>query len=334
MKNISKVFTDGNLVDVSVRTWSGQRALQPADLGLSSTHISEAFKLGKKALIPREKIAMFKRIDQRARSVLSRFSFPFAFGSARFVPKKAFIKFIESFDKVQKDFYAEVDSLIEDYDAYRIAMRKEYVEAAEEAYIRYTSISKIEVDKDEFINDFLERVESFYPAKEELRDKFYMDYTVFRVALPDLTRATYDDLMDEGEKIKMLQMAKQAELQERVRKFVDSTLETQRSRASKVLGHLEESIRSGKKITKASINSVKTMIEDYESLDIIGDKKFLQVLKNFRDEHLKHLNDKVLKQVPEHGAKICEMLQDLIKLAEDQSDINVLVNAYKSRMDI
>lgn len=334
MNSLSKVFTDGNLVDVSVRMWTGERTLQPEDLGLNSNQISGAFKLGKKSLIPREITTELKRFDQQARACLVKHSFPFAFGGSRFVPKKTFIKFAEEFDTIKQKFEAGVYALLENYDNYRIEMRPHYLEAAKAAHLRMTSIGKVESNEDEFINTFLERVESFYPKKETLVNKFGMDYTVFQVALPDLTQASYDDLMEEDEKIKMLQMAKQAEMQERIHTFVEDTVSGMREKASKVLLHLEDSIKSKKKITKASINAVRNMIDDYTDLDIIGDEDFIQQMVRFRQLHVDNLTDSILKQKPAVATLICEELRRLVTLAEDRAAINALSNAYKNKIDL
>jgi len=334
MKDLRKVFTDGNLVDVNVSMWTGERSLQPEDLGLDKEHISDAFKLGRKALVPREITTNFRRLDQSARGVLNKYSFPFAFGGSRFVPKKTFIKFVEAFEEVRQKFQAEVQSLLDNYDKYRIEMRKQYVAAAKSAHKRVQSLRKIEIEESQYINEFIERVESFYPPKEELEKRFNMDYAVFQVALPDLTQASYDDLIEENEKIKMLQMAKQAELQERIRKFVDDTINGMREKAGRVLTHFEESIKGNKKITRASINAVLNMIEEYSDLDIIGDDQFIKQMKDFSSLHVKGLNDAILKDKPGIAKFVCEELRRLVTLAEDKTAINALSEGYKNKIDI
>jgi hypothetical protein len=334
MKSLAKVFTDGNLVDVNVRMWTGERNLQPEDLGLSEENISEAFKLGRKALIPMDIITGLKRLDSQARSCLRKHSFPFAFGGSRFVPKKTFMKFAEEFEEIKQKYSEAVQALLDNYDKYRLDMRRHYVEAAHTAYARMTSMRKIEMDENVFVDTFLARVESFYPAKEKLEDKFSMDYMVFQVALPDLTQASYDDLMEEDEKIQMLQMAKQAEMQKRIRQFVDDTVSGLRDKASSVLTHFEESIKSHKKITKASINAVVNMIDSYIDLDIIGDEDFIKQMISFRDDHLVYLTDTVLKQKPDFAKFICEELRRLVTLAEDRAAINALSDSYKNKIEM
>jgi hypothetical protein len=334
MKSLNKVFTDGNLVDVSIRMWTGERMLQPEDLGLSDSHISDAFKLGKKALIPREVTTGLKRLDQQARACLNKHSFPFAFGGSRFVPKKTFIKFAEEFEGIKQKYEERVQSLLDNYENYKLEMRTHYVAAAKEAHARMTSIRNIETDENVFVNDFLARVDSFYPPKEKLESKFSIDYMVFQVALPDLTQASYDDLIEEDEKIQMLQMAKQMELQDRIKTFVEDTVSGMREKASKVLGHFESSIKGYKKITKASINAVLNMIDSYIDLDIIGDDEFIAQMVSFKQDHLVHLTDVVLKQRPEHAKFICDELKRLVTMAEDHAAISALSDAYKNKIDL
>ena len=334
MSDLRKIFTDGNLVDVNVKMWTGERTLQPEDLGLNGKQISKAFKLGKKALIPNDVIVDFRRIDQKARGILIKYSFPFVFGGSRFVPKKTFVKFAEEFEEVRVRFEALVNSLIQNYDKYRIDMRKYYVEAAKSAHMRMVSIRKIEIDENKFINDFLERVDTFYPPIESLRARYSLDYAVFQVALPDLTQASYDDLMEEGEKIQMLQQAKQRELQQRVSKFIDDTLGGMREKASTAFAHLEGLIRDHRKITKASFRAVSNMIDDYVALDIIGDADFIHNMLHFKKKHLQHLDKNVLRLQPNFAQFICDELRKLVVMAEDRAAIQALIVAYKQKIDI
>ena len=129
-------------------------------------------------------------------------------------------------------------------------------------------------------------------------------------------------------------MAKQAELQDRIRKFVEETVLNMREKASKVLDHFEKSIKGHKRITKASINAVVTMIDSYIDLDIIGDEDFIHRMVSFKTKHLVFLNDTVLKQKPDFAEFICAELKELVKQAEDQAAISCLTQAYKNKIDV
>jgi len=100
------------------------------------------------------------------------------------------------------------------------------------------------------------------------------------------------------------------------------------------LGHLEGSIKDNKRITKASIKAVVTMIDNYIDLDIIGDEAFIQQMTEFKNRHLVNLDDRILKRNPGFAGEICVELRRLATLAEDHAAINSLTQAYKSKIDI
>jgi hypothetical protein len=81
------IYTDGVLTDVNVRYWTAAILLNAEDMGLKKADIVEAFKLGKKLLIPAEVIHEFRAIEGRARRVVEKNSFQFPIGNARFVPR-------------------------------------------------------------------------------------------------------------------------------------------------------------------------------------------------------------------------------------------------------
>ena len=132
---MSNIFKDGVLVDVNVCFWSGAKALTPDDLGLDPAKVTNAFKLGKKFLVPEEVIKSFRTIEGRARRVVEKNSFRFPIGNAYFVPRKKFAAVLDDLKMYQVQYNHLVDDLIENYDHYRQAMIPVYREAAETAFL-------------------------------------------------------------------------------------------------------------------------------------------------------------------------------------------------------
>jgi hypothetical protein len=327
---LGKIFTHGNLVDINVSMWTAQKRLQADDLGLESDGVSSAFTLGRKMLIPAEVIAELRSLENKARHILIDHSFTFTFGGARFVPKKRFMEFVTAIDKIIILFDKKADELAANYLQYRQDMRQEYVAAAHEAYTRAFALSKgIAIEETQFLNEFIQRIEEAYPEASEIRGKFHMEYNVFQVALPDLTQASYEDLVDEGNKVKMLEETYRKTLYNKVNSFVDSITNELRGKATVVLTRLSESLAANKKINEASLASVKNMIEEYEKMDFVGDKTFLDHLKMFRIKCIDCypaktiLNDKVVRSTVQRE------LKQILEAATNKSAIAELAQRYR-----
>ena len=190
------IFHDGILVDVHVHYWSGAKLLTAQDLGLSEEEVSEAFKLGKKELIPAEIMKQFRTLEGKARYVVESNSFSFPVGHANFLPKKRAEKVFRELE-TYKDAYDQLtDDLIRNYPQYKEQMRPVYLEAAEKAYINQlpTGVSEFsiegeEVKKQEFINNYIARIESHYPMAESLRNRFALNWDVYTISL-DASKTT------------------------------------------------------------------------------------------------------------------------------------------------
>jgi hypothetical protein len=332
---IGKIFTHGNLVDINVSMWTAQKLLTPEDLGLKGTDISSAFTLGKKMLIPASVIAELKALENKARAILNSHSFTFSFGGARFVPKKTFVEFATEIDKIILRFDEKADDLASNYSTYRLEMRTEYISAAREAYARATSLCVgLDVDEDTFINNFIERIEKAYPKADEIRKKFHMEYNVFQVALPDISQASYEDIVEEGGKVRMLQDAYQKALCNKVNNFVDSCTNELRDKATSVLTRFSDALATDRKINEASLQAIKNMVDEYERMNFIGDNAFLSHLITFRTRCIdcftakSILTDKVIKGL------VQKELKTILKIAVDKSTIEELAKRYRSGIGI
>jgi len=333
--DIKRIFTDGNLVDINVSMWTAKKMLTPEDLGLSQTDISSAFTLGNKTLIPADVIAELKSLENKARSTLLEYSFKFTFGGARFIPKKRFMEFVEAIDKIIDRFDTKADDLAKNYMTYRRDMRSEYVTAAHEAFARATSLCVgFDMDENEFVNMFLERIEQSYPKIEDLRKKFHMEYSVFQVALPDISQASYEDILEEDGKIKMMQEAYRKSLYNKVNSFVESCTNEMRSKATEVLTRFSEGLGEGKRINEGSLNSIKKMIDEYEKMDFVGDKVFLDHLKMFKTKCIDCYPAKTILTDSVVKGTVLRELKAILKAAQDKSAIQELADKYRSSIHI
>lgn len=325
------IFTHGNLVDIDVGIWTAERKLQPEDLGLEG--VSDAFSLGHKKLISAEVINKFKHLDYIARDLLVRYSFAFEFGAARFVPKKRFVEFATEIEKIIAEYNKLADDFAENYDRYRLQMRQPFVAAAHEAYSRLKALKGFDKNEDAFVNEFLARLDTFYPKSSDIRGRFHMEYNVFQVSLPDLSQASYADLAEEGEKIKLMQEAYNKSLSRKVDSFVDRITKEQREKAQVVLQKFADSLSQGKRIYVTSMDSIKTMIEEYKKMDIVGDAGFLAVLENLKGR-MNNYTAKQLRTDESLRKMVLDDVSGVISSASDQAVIAELARQYRQKINL
>jgi rRNA-processing protein FCF1 len=330
----SKIFTHGCLVDLNVSMWTAKKKLDAEDLGIEDTEVSAAFSLGNKMLIPYEVIHELKSLENAARHILIQFSFPCEFGNARFVPKKRFVEFSGVMDAIIKKFNYKADDLARNYLTYRIDMREEYLLAAGEAYDRAKALNpEFDLPRDTFINTFLERIEKAYPEEADIRAKFRMEYIVFQVALPDISQASYGDLIEDSEKIKLMEQAYRTSLNRKVESFFEKITGDLRGKASATLKRFLDRLNGNFDIRSSSIESVINMIDEYEKMNFIGDNTFLKHLQMFRIKCLNY-NSKMLSSDKVVRETVKRELKAIIEIATDQASINELVLRYKQGIDI
>jgi hypothetical protein len=336
--SFQKIFTDGNLVDVDVSIWTAMRKLTPEDLGLNENDFSNTISLGSKKLIPAEAITKLKRYESRTRNMLIDYSFPFAFGGARFIPKKKFLQFAQKMELLIQDFNLEADNLVKHYASYKIHMRQEYTELATRAYKRKFKLDRKSIEGrgrkslNVFIDNFLSRIEECYPHEDDIRSKFRISYTVYKVDLPDLSQAKMDDIIEEDEKYKIMEEVYRENLQRQVNDFVKDTTYRLRGRAEKVLTRLHKILTTDGKISEATMTSIRNMVDDYACMNFVEDDDFTALLQRFQEKWIdpytakKILTDKNLKK------RIVIHLDTLIKHVNDKAKINWLIQKYQRKI--
>jgi hypothetical protein len=341
--SISNIFANGVLIDVNISGWTGEKQLTAEDLGIDKDKIPASFKLGKKALVPRTILDKFAHLDYMARRLLMTKSFTFPFGSARFLPKKAFDEFNTEFTVLQTNYQACVDDLINNYVNYKLSMREEFLIAAKEAYQRITKINGVELivtddgaqmTEDQFINAFLERIEKVYPKPETLRRKFGMDYAAFQMELPDLTEATIDDVAEENEKRNLLTEAFQKKMAKQMVAYAETLVKEPRERTNAVIEKIIDNLKNGKRFDVRTVDMISNMIKEFKTLNIVGDFNLESTLTWFKETYLDKYTPKQIKESDQIKA---DMLRDILGIQvmiNDASQIQALAEAYRSKINL
>ncbi len=334
-----QVFQDGLLMQVNVSFWSGAKILRPEDLGLKEDDVAEAYKLGRKMLIPHEVVHGFRHLEGQARNLVAKNSFPFPMGNARFVPRKVFTDVNLQLRAIKSAYMELAEDLIARYEEYRAQMRPVYQQAAETAFEKANpatmefgadvnideKMAKREQDKAVFVEEFLNRIDSYYPTANSLRGRFSLDWSIYEIAAPSMN-------LTDGESIEQREEANREirrQMNEKIGGFVEDVVKVLRQETVDVCSRIATSIKEGKVIRSTTIDSLRNFIDRFKNMNFVGDKTIEAQLEAVRSEFLGHDPKTIAEDLDlqtELGAKLTQIAEQAGKIANQ--DINGVTSQY------
>ena len=336
---MQNIFKDGVLVDVNVCFWSGAKALTPDDLGLDPSKVADAFKLGKKFLVPEKVVAAFRTIEGRARRVVEKNSFRFPIGNAYFVPRKKFASVLSQLREHQAKYVALVEDLVENYDTYRQEMTPVYREAAETAFltmqpegVQTFNIDDREADKANYVSQFLARIEKFYPTAASLRNRYSLDWSLYEVAMPKMSRGEGDQIAEDEETREAMGKEYREQFTKKVSTFFDDVVKTLRGETMELCNRIVSNIKDGKVVKGRTLDSLRNFIDKFGEMNFVGDVKVEEQLETLRKEFL---NTHTTEEISEQGdlqEELKRRLGVVMDTASDVSDINSITGEYQRKV--
>ena len=267
----------GVLVATSVRYWRGCKRLNPEDLGLDPTHVSDRLiQLGHKRLIPRDALSAFALIESRVSATVEAASFPFLGGIGRFVPNPRLSDLVDRLEKLRDEFREATLDFVAGYSPLREAAMVEWREAAQN------------------LNGSAERliatIEQSFPPAGDIAKRFAFETRLFQIAAPDSIRLEVMDGMEQMEvsedRRRIADEASrrlQADLDGFIRESVASMREETAKLASEVLATIDGSENG---IHQRTLNRLSTFIDTFRTLNFAGDQQLEQTLERFRRDLL------------------------------------------------
>jgi len=337
--SLTDIFLDGVLVDVDVSFWSAAKALTPEDLGLKPEEVAEAYKLGRKMLIPEEIIREFRNIESKARRTVEVNSFPFPIGNARFVPKRKFADVLETLKACQSEYMSKVDKLIENYDEYRKRMIPIYREAAETAFLQQDSIGVQEFSlearenqKEEFVQRFLLRIESYYPSPDLVRSKFSLSWNLYEITFPRMGEVDEETVIGEAEKAKIAREEYRTQIQSKMASFMDQVVGTLRQETMDICNRVLQNLKEGKILKAQTTNSLKDFIRRFQEMNFVGDKEIERKLETLNNEFLSVYNPDQIRENGDLQEDLKRRLHEISESAASITDINSVTGEYKRKI--
>ena len=356
---MSNIYLDGTIISIHVHKWEGKSTLKAADLGLTEEEVSKGFNLGHKDLIPKEIILGFNRIDNRARGILKINAFSYPEESFFFLPKTRYEHTFAALEQCKAEYDALAESLIANLPQYKEEMRATYRQAAEIAYMKQLpsgvtefNLTDHEAEKETYIQEYLARIERYYPSEAEIRRKFRIVWNVgFNLAIDvsegninsnDLVRrAQQEEARHEAEVQAQVTdtVKKSADIEEYKRQtaermggFVDSVVKSLREQTVKLCNDVAQNIKDGMVITGRTTNRLKEFIDRFKDLNFVGDQVVEEQLNSFRREFLDVFPADQLRDDPELQVELGRRLAYISNLATNMTDVSEVAGEYTRRL--
>jgi hypothetical protein len=330
---LNQALVDGVLCSVHVYGWTGEQQLTSEDLGIAKESLPDSYKLGKKPMIPPVVMAAIKHQDGQARKLLEDLSLPFGdFGSGRFIPLSNIVEFTDRFDAIKKEYFKLVDDLITNFDKYKFEIRGDHIKAAKEAHERLSKLASFTTPLDQYINEFLERIEAKYPRVEEIRAKFDMISSMKHESLPDLAELSSADIITEDKtKIKLIFEAEKKRMTLEAEKQAEVRVKYIRDLAQQCINDTIEFMSHGKKFTDKTVNKISDMIERFQKINIVNDEILEDALVAFKRKYLDGYKSEQIRNSKDLQKVMIVELTKLKEIVTNVEQTQALIEAYKNK---
>ncbi|RJO60379.1 MAG: hypothetical protein C4542_09815 [Dehalococcoidia bacterium] len=331
-----ELMTQGVIVQLHLGRWRAQEQLSAKslaeELGLDITdeaeleHIRQFLAVGAKRLLPLKYIHRADAIDAAARTSLEAYSYKTGWG--RFVPATMYGFWKERNATHEADYYNLRDEIVKEYEAIRQEVISSYRTQAGVVYDRMTRLGmRPDAPRDEFIEQFTERVSAKIRTPDEIYRSFYYRVELSYIPLPAMVSGERADQLStemtewatarldraalEDRKRKLDEMnadilaSFREQKEEQVDAFLKQLVRQLRSHVYETAVNALESIkRNNGKLMARSANSLRSFIATTEQMNFYSDPELNAAL----DALGKAITPAEGEQTPE---QIEKALQDL-----------------------
>jgi len=296
------LMSQGVIVKLSISKWLAEARLTPEILGLKFSG-EEGFDfskkylvLGKQKLLPVEIIKEISTVEQRARNTLLNYSFDTVWG--KFIPFTAFSEWEKENEIIRNDFINQAVALGNRYDEIICLVKEEYRKMAKDVWIRLYPASNTE-PAISFTEDFVNKVISKIPAKEDIVASFRYNTTISIIPMPSFIAdniekaeqirrqgemAQFESDLEKKTKIKIKEeyIKRKKEL---IDGFLESTVLSMRRYISELCSDVLLFMGSNKnKLNYLNIKKLKAMIKKVGFLNFYNDKETSDLIKDLGNE--------------------------------------------------
>jgi len=294
--------------------------------------VYDYFSLGRHSILPKEWQEELNVAETAARRCLSEHSVKTHWGA--FVPASAYKRWHDANEEYKKRFLALKESIVKRYDEMRATIERDYRRLAEDAWAHVVfgkvalqahggevssgmiadlteKLSEQEAHE-RFITQYMAKIESLIPTREELEDAFEYDHDISYIPLPShLTtngaqeRAQFLQEASTQAELEVIEARRQSELQivEDERQMHEDVIRHAQEQKehlvsefyAQVVYHINERIlevcqktreslqKNGNALRGPNSDSLRDLLVMMENLNIVGDQHIEEQLAKLRE---------------------------------------------------
>ncbi len=280
------LFDVGSLIDLDISWWRGQRKLIADDLGLELGPAAErVFSLGRKRLVPKEKMIAFQKVEHAARKAVDEASLPFPLAGARFIPTDRVSELEAGIVALRSEFEDSARQFAFEYPQLRDEVRPLLVDAADEVWRAIANGNGNGAERDAFEQQFLRRIESAYPDPRDLSRKFRFKWRLFAITAPRNGTLTEETAIEATERARVRDSVRQrvtTQEEAEVREVIAAMATDLREQLLGPISFVLEKVRKGESVNERSLSNLRRVCERVRGLNFLGDASLDEALQELQ----------------------------------------------------
>lgn len=331
--DFAKLFEYGSLVKVDYYGLMASRSLTAMDLGFDTDDFT--FCTGRRGFLSSNTYRSILSMDAKQYRCVSEFTFPFFLFNARFLPHKMLIPFSNKMDRLIRMFHSRKDYFLENYEASILQSRSMILKEAQRAFTRHRKLVKDPMDKDAFINGFIEKVSGLYPKLEDMKQKMHFNYYLFQIGPPSLNRIELPaDQQHVYERIKVLRTEFNNQMELSAHKFVENLVTRIRDTFSDRIMAIHDNLKRGGLYRACIDKSLKSIIARFYSMNIANDVKMAERILSFETRFINRFTVEDIRRNKFLKNNFLADIYILASMAKKQEEINEVSVLFKKLIGV
>lgn len=295
------VFVGGVLFDLDLFWWKGWVKLSAQDIEKTENEIPDIVKLGQIRILKHSAFKNFEIIENKTRPIVDKYSYPFMISTVRFVPFSVLPDLITELQVLKEAFYTFVEGFSFFY----------------------------QDNQTDFLNQYpwlKDRLKDKYPHSSLVKGRFYFGWTLFEMSIPRDIKATIINEV-EGEKLQAAWQAGQAEINNKLDRWVDGVGGLMRKEITLICKNMKDTLDAGKIVRQSTLERARDNIVRLRSMNFIGDNQVDSLLDDLEQQMPSNFD----REIPEIMSAFNRTLGTVMNESKDLSDVSEFTGQYKRK---
>ena len=286
----SQLYANGTVWVTSVKTgWSGKGRLTAGDLDKDPEEILDIFSLGNKQQLPKEVLNRIQEPHGKIKSLMEGLrAKPFLdIRSAWYVPDNKFLKCLEGMERIAAEHEATAQDVVDNIDEIKGDMIEKYPVLAD----------------------------AKWPTRKYILDHFKVTWTVCQISGTSINETDPVELRE-------AKRVANERLSEAYDEYADQLLEKAKSAMYDAIVEIREKIETSQRITEATMNKPRRVIDDFLSIAEIFDLQDVQTEVEKLKAEMNGVNAKDVRENWDFARQFAESLGDMASKVGDLSGLS------------